>query len=84
MSKNMALKFCPKCGSRNLHIEEEDGKDRFVIVCEDCDEVFEMHNKGVKELRKPKGIDKFKDDYDRDSGGFRKREHKNQRRGRSW
>ena len=55
-----------------------------MVVCEDCDEIYEMHNKGVKELRKPKGFDKFRDDFERDSGGFRKKEQKNQRRGKSW
>jgi|GEM_PF-1825123 len=84
MPKNMAFKFCPRCGSRNLHVEEEEGKDRFVVVCEDCDEVYEMHNKGVKELRTPKGMDLIKVDYDRDDGGFRKKGQKNQRRGKSW
>ena len=84
MPKNMALKFCPKCGSRNLQVEEEEGKDRFVVVCEACDEIYEMHNKGVKELRKPKGIDLIQADYDRDDGGFQKKGQKNHRRGKSW
>ena len=84
MSKNMALKFCPKCGSRNLHIEEEEGKDRFVIVCEDCDEVFEMHNKGASDSRKPKGRDKTKSEFDWDDSGFQKKGHKRHRRGKSW
>ena len=54
MPKNKSFKSCPRCGSRNLQIEQEEGRDRLLIICEDCDEVFEMHNKDFKGPRPSK------------------------------
>ncbi|MDD3731888.1 MAG: hypothetical protein PHU88_05890 [candidate division Zixibacteria bacterium] len=84
MSKNISLKICPRCGSRNLQVEEEEGKDRLVVICEDCDEVFELHNKSFKEPRPPKMREKFKDDYDRKDHGFSKKNKFKNRSDKSW
>ncbi|MFZ5980851.1 MAG: hypothetical protein ACOYVF_09500 [Candidatus Zixiibacteriota bacterium] len=83
MSKNKSFRSCPRCGSRNLHIEQEEGKDRLLIICEDCDEIIEMHNKGFKGTR-PSKRENSKDNFESDDYHQKNIKRERNRRGKSW
>jgi len=44
---------CPRCGSKDVQMEEEYGQSIRVYTCMDCDHVFESGRKKVRHRDKP-------------------------------
>jgi len=53
------VRACPRCGSRNIQIEDYD-REYVYVYCEDCDETIEVPN------REGKGERRNSDDDDED------------------
>ena len=54
MSKSDFYPRCPKCGSKNIDIEEASQHKEVTIICLDCEAVTTKKTRMAKEPRRPR------------------------------
>jgi hypothetical protein len=62
MKQDASLKKCPRCGSTQLHKQSSLNRGVSVVICQDCDTVFELHKPRSKQ--RPKTLRENNSDFD--------------------
>jgi transcription initiation factor TFIIIB Brf1 subunit/transcription initiation factor TFIIB len=62
MKQDATMKKCPRCGSKQLHKENSLNRGVSVVICQDCDSVFELHKPRGKQ--RPRTLRDDDSDFD--------------------
>jgi hypothetical protein len=52
MDRFSKLRRCPRCGGKELQVEESHLKGMVLVHCMDCESVFEMHDRTDRKQRR--------------------------------
>ena len=63
MSRSEGLTKCPRCGGKNLQVENPGGSGMLVVVCMDCEAEFKQHRRQEKRRREKRRPEDAFDDY---------------------
>jgi len=62
MKQDATMKKCPRCGSKLLHKESSLNRDVSVVICQECESVFELHKR--RGSPRPRSLREDNDDFD--------------------